>query len=1223
MQQRHRTDLSERGHSTGTLWHFVLVKAGSLWLGSLLMMLTLIVLSFATAYESAHGTPAALEHYYESWWFQGLLTILSLNILAAIALRWRRIRRKMGFFATHFGVIVILVGGLITLQWGVRGQMTIVEGEKADSFLIEDTAALVARFDHGAPAVRDITDWIEGGAKKGEEGPSLTHGDLTLRAREYYPDSIWTNRLTPGDGDSPSAVAVVMKDSDGAEEDDVIFEGRSAILLDKVISYRRIGREEDLKRMLSVNKTNEVTRVTVEVHGEKAEIPVSGNIGRDVTIGNTGMVAHIALYFPHASVGSSKKIVNLSDRPANPYAEVLIRPQGTPLEKATRHRSFARFPEFGNMHRESRPDNARVTLLAPMADHAVTPIEVLVGPDGSAYVRFAPQESPFPSSPLVPGRSTATPWKNVTLTLVEFREHARLDRILRPVPAPRREPQPGIIVEVSDKTETRLLGLRQFDHGTIAMGSTQIDLTFSAMVKKLDFAVGLKDFHIEHYPGTGRPRAFISEVTFRAGEDSKGREASISMNRPADFGGYTFFQSSYRTIDGKDATVLSLGRDPGQWVVFAGYIITLLGMLMVFFKRAAEGQHGELPEPSHEAMTPDDSSRNAETPGASLAARATLVMTLLLALGARPAEAQIPQDLDYDLVRDIVVQHDGRWPPLDTVARDIIWSVTGDQEFMDVDPVGMLLGWTFNPPKWMETPLIKISNADLRREFGLDSEKTRYSFLDLIDHKTLRPLMQRAATLEGRKPDALEEKALDLRSKLLTLQKVWGGHVLRIIPNAHDPQGAWTSIPRDVTARGPGIAAAGGALDQLWQSYLDGNAEAFAKAAGALKSSLRGLPGAHPVDAKQITAELRYNRLKPFRMAAWALSAGWLFSLLSVFLKRRWLDLVALLVIFVGFALTTWGLSLRWTIAGRIPAANMYESLLFLAWGTALFAVVATLVQKQRLVPFTASFMAALTMLLCNVLPMDGFVRPIAPVLLGTVWMSIHVPIIMVSYSVLALAVFVAHLQLVTMAFMPEKHKLIRRFDVMHYWYVHLGTILLTLGIMTGSMWAASSWGRYWGWDPKEVWSLVALLGYMVIIHMRGDRGHTTPRMVEAGGALSLAVLGLVFASWGSLDMPLAVGLLGSVVALLVFLLVRGVFATAVKSIACFWLVIMTYLGVNYVLGTGMHSYGFGKGAVVRHATNMAVGELLLIALCSAVVLWRRKRNPASSPVPGISGSAS
>jgi ABC-type transport system involved in cytochrome c biogenesis permease subunit len=220
--------------------------------------------------------------------------------------------------------------------------------------------------------------------------------------------------------------------------------------------------------------------------------------------------------------------------------------------------------------------------------------------------------------------------------------------------------------------------------------------------------------------------------------------------------------------------------------------------------------------------------------------------------------------------------------------------------------------------------------------------------------------------------------------------------------------------------------------------------------------------------------------------------------------------------------------------------------------------------------------------------------------------MSIHVPVIMVSYSVLALAVVIAHVLLVAMAATPRRQDLIATIDSLHYWYIHVGAILLAAGIITGSMWAASSWGRYWGWDPKEVWSLVAFVGYLAILHRRLDRTTTPKWLYGLGALLGVALFAMVAPKLAPLTETKLLALAGTLASMLFFVLARGRFAIAVKSILAFWLIVMTYVGVNYVLGTGLHSYGFGTGAVVRYLFWIGGLDLALVMVCTAVYLGRR-----------------
>jgi ABC-type transport system involved in cytochrome c biogenesis permease subunit len=334
--------------------------------------------------------------------------------------------------------------------------------------------------------------------------------------------------------------------------------------------------------------------------------------------------------------------------------------------------------------------------------------------------------------------------------------------------------------------------------------------------------------------------------------------------------------------------------------------------------------------------------------------------------------------------------------------------------------------------------------------------------------------------------------------------------------------------------------------------------------------------------------------------------AGALFATLALLVRRRWFDLIAVAVMLAGFGVLTYGLAMRWQIAGRIPAANMFESLLFLSWGMGAFAIVSLLLFEQRLVPLTSSIMGALALFLADVLPLDGFVRPIVPVLLDTYWMSIHVPVIMLSYSVLALAALIAHIQLVLMAAVPRRRPLIDKVDSMHYAYILLGAVLLLCGIITGSIWGASSWGRYWGWDPKEVWSLIAFLGYLTTLHVRLDRQRVPPWAWLVAAALGLGVFAVVVPHLTPLT-PMRVGsLIGAGLAMVAFVALRGQFATAFKSILAFWLIMMTYVGVNFVLGIGLHSYGFGTGAIAPRMFAAGAIDLTFAIVCGAIYLARR-----------------
>jgi ABC-type transport system involved in cytochrome c biogenesis permease subunit len=610
--------------------------------------------------------------------------------------------------------------------------------------------------------------------------------------------------------------------------------------------------------------------------------------------------------------------------------------------------------------------------------------------------------------------------------------------------------------------------------------------------------------------------------------------------------------------------------------------------------------------------------------GGSRAQMTHLVLAIAAAaLAASPeSQAKLPSSLDLSMIRAIPVQYDGRWPPLDTEAREIVESVTGEAFYRGYDPVLLLLAWTFESQTWSHEPLIAIGSRELRHELELPATQTVFSYTELVGQQRLRALIDDLARMgRGHKPDPLESKVSDINGKLVTLQEVFRGRAIKLIPDPEELAGAWRPIVLPATNDSGKMDRTQAAWAALRDAFLADDAVAFASASKDLTAALEALPAAHRPGPRLIKTELRYNRLQPFRTAWIVMVIGALLAAVAMFIRRRSLDVVAIAGMVAGFAVLTYGLWLRWHIAGRIPAADMFESLLFLSWGMGAFAILSMIVVRDRIVPLTASAMGAVALMLADLLPLDHSVRPIAPVLLDTIWMSIHVPIIMVSYSVLTLAVLIAHVQLVVMAAFPRRRRLADTVDSMHYWYVHAGSIVLLAGIITGSIWAASSWGRYWGWDPKEVWSLVAFLAYLAILHVRIDHEPIPPWLYVVAAVLGVALFVLVIPKLGPLTLFKVLALAGTGAAMLIFVLARGQFATALKSIVAFWLIIMTYVGVNFVLGIGLHSYGFGTGAVVRYMLLIGGIDLALIAACSLIYVARLRLWPslAAEAPPGVS----
>jgi ABC-type transport system involved in cytochrome c biogenesis permease subunit len=643
----------------------------------------------------------------------------------------------------------------------------------------------------------------------------------------------------------------------------------------------------------------------------------------------------------------------------------------------------------------------------------------------------------------------------------------------------------------------------------------------------LPFSLRLDSFEIDYYPGTHRPAMFRSRVTVRDPGAGSTRPAVIEMNHELSYAGYRFFQSSYQMTERGEQSVLLVSRDPGQPIVFAGYALLMIGMGTVLATRVAQRRA------LARAIAQKPASRAPRR-----AAAALLLGVLWASAGVARAEPVGGPGMDpsiADALRRLPVQHDGRVMPLDTLAREAVWQVTSRAGVPGVDPMDVVMGWTFDPRSWIDRPIVAVPPG-LAAAIGLPVGTRAASFNALAENQRLMALLREAqAAAEQDRPVAGTLREVQMVEERLTMmQSFLQGTALRVVPAA-DARDAWTPAPG---LRGPSDLAA--LADR-------GAASSYAS------STAFGW-------------ELAYNRARPSRLSWIVLLIALIASLVAWRTRRREIDGLAAVGVAAAFVIMTWGLAARWVAAGRIPASNMYESMLFLGWGVGLFAVIALLVLRNRLVVANAAAMAALTMALVDLLPIDPFIHPMPPVLSGTPWLAIHVPIIMISYSVLAIGVLVAHVQIGCVIVAPARRDLALRMNDLLYWYIHVGSFLLIAGILTGSIWAASSWGRYWGWDPKEVWSLVAFLAYLAILHGRFER-------------------------------------------------LIGTFGVAALSIVAFWTILMTYIGVNFVLTAGLHSYGSGGAGVVR--TMLVVAGLealfLFVGLMSHVAIGKKER---MTPLP-------
>jgi ABC-type transport system involved in cytochrome c biogenesis permease subunit len=488
-------------------------------------------------------------------------------------------------------------------------------------------------------------------------------------------------------------------------------------------------------------------------------------------------------------------------------------------------------------------------------------------------------------------------------------------------------------------------------------------------------------------------------------------------------------------------------------------------------------------------------------------------------------------------LREIAIQSGGRTKPLDTFARETARRVTGAKPFgfqsvAGLEPTEWVLSMLAAPDRWRTEPIVKVTHAGLREAAGLPEDKDHYSFEELVSHQGFMGAVEKVhGKLRADEDlDPVESELANLYDTLSVMNGIMTGEALRLIPHPDDPRATWYSLADLNDPQVPQAQRIRALVSSLVTAYAAGDGPGVETASAGLASRLASIaPAVYPAE-KDLAREVHYNRAKPFR-TAWVLYLlGFLALIASFPLASRGLARAGLALVVGGFLFNGYGMLLRILISGRPPVTNMYETVVFVAWGGVLFALIFEVVYRARYFAATAAGLATLCLLLADNVPiLDGAIAPLVPVLRDNMWLTIHVLTITLGYAAFTLAMGLGHVNLGLYFFAPGKAGLLKSLSLFLYRALQVGTLFLAVGTLLGGVWASYSWGRFWGWDPKETWALIALLGYLAILHGR-------------------------FVGW-----------------------IKN-FGLAVGSILGYLLVLMAWYGVNFVLGTGLHSYGFGSG---------------------------------------------
>jgi cytochrome c biogenesis protein ResB len=550
-----------------------------------LLSIILLTLIIGTIFEARNGNKAAQFLFYNSRWFDALLIFFGLNLICCTIRRFKRKLSQAGFITTHIGVMVILIGGMMSRNMKTEGQLIIPEGESR-SYLLLDHNVLRASFEQGGSTVtREYDTHYDktGGRMNVRDEFKLPEAGIQMVVDQYYPD-FRSERVLADDGSEPNpALDLHVVDWSGETKESLFARGgehRELTIGAARVSFVEAREAAELARELG--EPGPVTTQhlgVVEIGfegGRRLSIPVDGGLGRPTPVAGTEVVATIEGFFPHFTV-SQERYASRSANLANPAVILDVAGPGGAHE---RHLLLADHQDLNAVHREGTPITATAGYRFPedRPPAVAGRVKFVLGPGGELHYLAGGDGFAERRGMVTPGQPIAYPEAGSELQVARLIERAHLtERISN---GGREERNPAIHVRLEQDGAATEAWVTQGMPQPVMIGDRTITLDYSWKRHDLGFAVALKDFREITYPGITMAQSFESDVVVTSPERQFDRQ--ISMNHPLKFQGYKIFQSSFQRGE-KETSIFSVANDPGVPVVYTGFLILILGFILIFF----------------------------------------------------------------------------------------------------------------------------------------------------------------------------------------------------------------------------------------------------------------------------------------------------------------------------------------------------------------------------------------------------------------------------------------------------------------------------------------------------------------------------------------------------------------------------------------------------------------------------------------------------------------
>jgi cytochrome c-type biogenesis protein CcsB len=732
--------------------------------------------------------------------------------------------------------------------------------------------------------------------------------------------------------------------------------------------------------------------------------------------------------------------------------------------------------------------------------------------------------------------------------------------------------QDALLVKVKSQGEEQILTLMgsrgmQGIPQSVKLGTLDFTLFFGSKVYELPFKIKLEDFIADKYPGTENSySAFKSKIEIIDQEKNKTFRDSVFMNNILDYRGYRFFQAGFDQDEG--GTHLSVNHDAlGTGLTYIGYFLLYLGMMVILFDKNT--RFGDL-------KTKIEKIKQKKASMLSILAFFIFGSSFAQNHSHQPTDQKqileflqkykVSEEHAANFGKVVIQDRGGRMKPINTFSSELLRKVSKSDTYEGMTSDQVFISMTQFPQYWYNVPIIflKRGNDSIRKIATIESSAKYASLINFFDEQggyKLAPYLDEA--YGAAIPNQFQKDFIETDKKVNLLYSALTGEIMRVFPIPNDKNNKWVSYLELNEPTGTALDS----IKNVMPFYLDAaNKASQSRDYETANSLLVGLKkyqekfGAKVVPSEdKIKSEILYNKYDIFKRLFYLYLIGgifmMIFALFQIFSNSKVVRYgVNFFFGVVGFffLLHTLGLIARWYISGHAPWSDAYESMIYVAWATMLFGLLFG--NRSKLTVASTAFVTSIILMIAHWNWMDPTIANLQPVL-NSYWLMIHVAVIVASYGPFTLGMILGIVTLFLILFTNEKNKAKMKLSIDELSYINemalvVGLVMLTIGNFLGGQWANESWGRYWGWDPKETWALISIMVYAFVIHAR-----------------------------------LVPGL-------------RSRWVFNVLAVFAFYSILMTYFGVNFYL-SGLHSYASGDKVVTPTFIYISVALVTLLSVLS------------------------